>query len=69
MVAAKPKKSSLTWNDVKGKVADFDRAGLVGLLQALIGCAIAREDEFPAAAPADRNRHARRPAVAFCGGV
>jgi hypothetical protein len=35
MVAAKPKKSSPTWNDVKGKVADFDRAGLVGVLQAL----------------------------------
>jgi hypothetical protein len=34
-VAAKPKKSSPTWNDVKGKVADFDRAGLVGVLQAL----------------------------------
>jgi hypothetical protein len=35
MVAAKPKKSSLTWNDVKCKMADFDRAGLVGVLQAL----------------------------------
>ena len=35
MVVAKPKKSSPTWNDVKGKVADFDRAGLVGVLQAL----------------------------------
>jgi hypothetical protein len=35
MVAAKQKKSTPTWNDVKGKVADFDRAGLVGVLQAL----------------------------------
>jgi hypothetical protein len=35
MVTAKPKKTSPTWNDVKAKVADFDRAGLLGLLQDL----------------------------------
>jgi hypothetical protein len=35
MVTAKPKKTSPTWIDVKGKVADFDRAGLLGVLQDL----------------------------------
>jgi hypothetical protein len=29
------RKSSPTWNDVKAKLADFDRAGLLGLVQAL----------------------------------
>ena len=35
MVTAKPKKTSPTWIDVKAKVADFDRAGLLGVLQDL----------------------------------
>ena len=35
MVTAKPKKTSPTWIDVKAKVADFDRAGLLGFLQDL----------------------------------
>ena len=35
MVTAKPKKTSPTWNDVKAKVTDFDRAGLLGVLQDL----------------------------------
>jgi len=34
-VTAKPKKTSPTWIDVKAKVADFDRAGLLGFLQDL----------------------------------
>jgi hypothetical protein len=34
-VTAKPKKTSPTWNNVKAKVVDFDRAGLLGLLQDL----------------------------------
>lgn len=35
MVTAQPKKTSPTWIDVKAKVADFDRAGLLGVLQDL----------------------------------
>src|SRR5450759_5795874 len=35
MVNAKPKKTSPTWIDVKAKVTDFDRAGLLGVLQDL----------------------------------
>ena len=34
-MTAKPKKTSPTWNNVKAKVVDFDRAGLLGLLQDL----------------------------------
>ena len=29
------KKNSVSWSDVKTKLADFDRAGLLGLLQDL----------------------------------
>lgn len=29
------RKTSPSWSDVKGKLADFDRAGLIGLVQAL----------------------------------
>jgi hypothetical protein len=35
MMAAKPIKASSTWSDVKGKLAEFDRAGLLGLVQDL----------------------------------
>jgi|SRR4051794_2036821 hypothetical protein len=35
MVTAKPKRTSPTWTDVKAKLADFDRAGLLGVLQYL----------------------------------
>lgn len=38
MPDVKPKaarKSSPSWSDVKAKLADFDRAGLIGLVQAL----------------------------------
>lgn len=34
-MAAKPKKTSPTWSDVKGKLAGFDRAGLFGIIQDL----------------------------------
>ena len=30
-MAAKPKKASPTWSDVKGKLIEFDRAGLLGM--------------------------------------
>jgi hypothetical protein len=29
------RRTSPSWSDVKGKLADFDRAGLIGLVQAL----------------------------------
>ncbi|WP_428483762.1 hypothetical protein [Rhodopila sp.] len=32
---AKPKETSPTWSDVKGKLAEFDRAGLFGIIQDL----------------------------------
>ena len=35
MAAAKKPKSEPTWSDVKAKVADFDRGGLLGLVQDL----------------------------------
>jgi len=34
-MAAKPKKTSPTWSDVKGRLAEFDRAGLFGIVQDL----------------------------------
>ncbi len=34
-MAAKSKKTSPTWSDVKGKLAKFDRAGLFGIVQDL----------------------------------
>ncbi len=34
-MAAKPKKASPTWSDVKGKLIEFDRAGLLGVVQDL----------------------------------
>lgn len=34
-MATKPKKAKPTWSDVKTKIADLDRAGLIGLLQDL----------------------------------
>jgi len=34
-MAAKPKKTSPTWSDVKAKLAEFDRAGLIGIAQDL----------------------------------
>ena len=34
-MAAKPEKTSPTWSDVKGKLAEFDRAGLFGIIQDL----------------------------------
>ncbi len=34
-MAAKPKKTSPTWSDVKGKLTEFDRAGLLGVVQDL----------------------------------
>ncbi len=34
-MAPKPKKASPTWSDVKGKMAEFDRAGLLGTIQDL----------------------------------
>jgi hypothetical protein len=35
MMAAKPTKISPTWSDVKGKLAEFDRPGLLGIVQDL----------------------------------
>jgi len=35
VLAPKPRKASPTWSDVKGKLAEFDRAGLFGIVQAL----------------------------------
>src|SRR3954467_12081860 len=34
-MAAKPKQTSPTWRDVKGKLAEFDRVGLFGIIQDL----------------------------------
>ena len=34
-MATRPKKTSPTWSDVKAKLADFDRAGLLGVVQDL----------------------------------
>jgi hypothetical protein len=34
-IATRPKKTSPTWSDVKAKLADFDRAGLLGVVQDL----------------------------------
>ncbi len=34
-MAAKPKETSPTWSDVKGKLTEFDRAGLLGVVQDL----------------------------------
>ncbi len=34
-MAPKPKKTSPTWSDVKGKMTEFDRAGLLGTIQDL----------------------------------
>ena len=34
-MAAKLRKPSPTWNDVRGKLAEFDRAGLLGMVQDL----------------------------------
>ncbi len=34
-MAAKPKKTTPTWSDVKGKLTEFDRAGLLGVVQDL----------------------------------
>lgn len=34
-MAPKPKKTSPTWSDVKRKMAEFDRAGLLGTIQDL----------------------------------
>jgi hypothetical protein len=34
-MAAKPEKTSPTWSDVKRKLAEFDRAGLFGIIQDL----------------------------------
>ena len=34
-MAPKPKKTSPTWSDVKSKMAEFDRAGLLGTIQDL----------------------------------
>ena len=36
-MAAKPKTTSPTWGDVKKRLAEFDRAGLLGLVQDLYG--------------------------------
>jgi len=36
-MTAKPKKTPPTWSDVKKRLAEFDRAGLVGLVQDLYG--------------------------------
>src|SRR3954464_5771583 len=35
MMATKARKASPTWSDVKGKLAEFDRAALLGLVQDL----------------------------------
>ena len=34
-MTARPRRTSPVWSDVKGKLAAFDRAGLVGLVQDL----------------------------------
>ena len=34
-MAAKPEKAAPTWSDVKARLAEFDRAGLLGLVQDL----------------------------------
>ncbi len=34
-MATKPRKASPTWSDVKGKLTEFDRAGLLGIVQDL----------------------------------
>jgi hypothetical protein len=34
-MAAKPTQTVPTWRDVKGKLAEFDRAGLFGIIQDL----------------------------------
>jgi hypothetical protein len=34
-MAARPKRTSPTWSDVKVKLADFDRVGLLGVVQDL----------------------------------
>jgi len=34
-MATRPQKTSPTWSDVKVKLADFDRAGLLGVVQDL----------------------------------
>jgi hypothetical protein len=34
-MAPKPKKTAPTWSDVKGKLTEFDRAGLLGVVQDL----------------------------------
>ena len=34
-MAAKPKKAAPSWSDVKATLAEFDRAGLLGLVQDL----------------------------------
>jgi len=36
-------KTSPTWNDVKGKLAEFDRADLLGLLQGLYAASKANQ--------------------------
>jgi hypothetical protein len=39
-MAAKPKPTSPTWSDVKSKLAEFDRAGLFGIIQDLYAAAL-----------------------------
>jgi len=35
MIAAKPKRTKPTWSEVKANLTEFDRAGLLGLVQDL----------------------------------
>jgi hypothetical protein len=42
-MAAKPKKAAPSWSDVKATLAEFDRAGLLGLVQDL--CAASKDNQ------------------------
>jgi hypothetical protein len=42
-MAAKPEKTSPTWSDVKREMADFDRAGLFGIIQDLYAASKANQ--------------------------
>ena len=54
MATKKPTKAAPSWSDVKTKLSDFDRAGLLGLVQDLY----AASKENQAFLHARRDRHA-----------